>query len=192
MVFDVFGEYIDLSNLSQEFLVIGFSPSSTSLQQRWKNNGLSANFMADYVTTFFPQTGNHSASRQHQAEIKDAVGFITNELLENAMKFSDEQSNYPITIQVRLSPEKLFFCVKNSIAAPAVIPFQAYIQELLQSDPQEMYIRQVEQNLENETSSRLGYLMMMNDYSAKIGWKFECQSTPLNVITVTTVVSLTV
>ncbi len=189
---EVFGHYLEISHLSQEFLVIGFSPSSISLQQRWQNNGLSANFIADYVTTFFPKTGHHLMSPQRQIELKDAVSFIANELLENAMKFSDHQSNHPITIQLNLSPEKLCFSVENSIVATAILSFQDYIQELLHSDPQEMYIRQIEQNLENETSSRLGYLMMMNDYSAKIGWKFKCVSEDPHVTTVTTVVSLTI
>ncbi len=187
---EIFGHYLEISNISQEFLVIGFSPSSASLQQRWRNNGLSANFMADYVTAFFPQTGLNSITPQQLAEIKDAVGFIANELLENAMKFSDSQSSHPINIQVRLSPEKLFFCVENTIVNSAVKPFQDYIQKLLTSDPEELYIHQVEQNLENETSSRLGYLMMINDYSAQIGWKFQTVQTDPLLITVTTVVSL--
>lgn len=187
---EVFGHYLEISDISQEFLIIGFSPSSISLQKRWRNNGLSANFIADYVTTFFPQTDSKSANSAHPTEIKDAVGFIANELLENAMKFSDPNSKHPIDIQVRLSPEKLFFCVENSIVASAVQPFQSYIKKLLSVDPEELYIQQVEQNAENETSSRLGYIMMINDYSAQIGWKFKKVKTKPPVMTVTTVVSL--
>ncbi len=191
-MYEVFGHYLEISDISQEFLNIGFSPSSVSLQKRWRNNGLSANFMADYVTTFFPQDNFNTTSPEQLAEIKDAVGFIANELLENAMKFSDPQSNHPIDIQVRLSPEKLFFRVENSISASAMQPFKDYIQKLINCDPEELYIQQVEQNLENDTCSRLGYLMMINDYSAQIGWKFKTVQKEPDAITVTTVVSLNI
>jgi hypothetical protein len=50
-----FGDFIELP-ASQEYLIIGFSPSSIPLKQRWRNNGLSADFMADYLATFFRAT----------------------------------------------------------------------------------------------------------------------------------------
>ena len=189
---EIFGHYLEISEISQEFLIIGFSPSSVSLQQRWRNNGLSANFIADYVTTFFPQTDTDSSDVDQLAEIKDAVGFIANELLENAMKFSDPQSSYPINIQVNLSPEKLLFGVENSVRESAIEPFKDYIQNLLSFDPEELYIHQIEQNVDNEVSSRLGYLMMINDYSAQVGWKFKTVKSDVPVTTVTTVVSLNI
>jgi hypothetical protein len=189
---EIFGHYLEISDISQEFLIIGFSPSSTSLQQRWRNNGLSANFIADYVTNFFPQVDTNSTDSNQLAEIKDAVGFIANELLENAMKFSDPQSSYPINIQVNLSPEKLFFCVENSLIESAVQPFKDYIQNMLSFDPEELYIHQIEQNVDNDTSSRLGYLMMINDYSAQVGWKFKTIQSDPPLTTVTTVASLNI
>jgi hypothetical protein len=73
---------------------------------------------------------------------------------------------------------------------PTVQPFKDYIQKILSVDPEELYIQQVEQNAENETCSRLGYIMMINDYSAQIGWKFKTVKTEPPVMTVTTVVSL--
>ena len=48
-----FGDFIDEMPDRQEYLIIAFSPSSISLQERWRNNGLSADFMADYFITFF-------------------------------------------------------------------------------------------------------------------------------------------
>ncbi len=49
----VFGAFHNDSLKSREFLKLGFSPGSSPLQQRWRNNGLSADFLADYLTTFF-------------------------------------------------------------------------------------------------------------------------------------------
>lgn len=189
----IFGKFVDISsNDNQEFLAIGFSPGSVPLQQRWRNNGLSANFMADYVTTFFPKSEDDPGTQHRQAEIKSAVSFIANELLENAMKFSDNRCYYPIQIKINLNSEWLFFSVMNSIDPDTIQSFQDYIQTLLNGDPQEMYINQIEQNLEDGTSSRLGYLTMINDYQAHLGWKFETVTMDSEVFIVTTVVQLAI
>lgn len=188
-----FGDFIEPTP-SQEYLIIGFSPSSIPLKQRWRNNGLSADFLADYLTTFFPGNQDDSSSLTRQAEIKSAVSYIANELLENAMKFNDENSQYPIDIKLQLHQDGLIFSVANSISPPSVDKFQRYIQKLLVSDPSEMYIEKLEKNAtdESSTDSGLGLLTMLNDYSAKMGWKFETVQKDPEVIAVTTMVQLTV
>ncbi|VXD15765.1 conserved hypothetical protein [Planktothrix serta PCC 8927] len=186
----IFGDFIEVPPLSNEFLVIGFSPSSIPLKQRWRNNGLSANFLADYVTTFFPKSEYDSTAFYRQTEIKSAVSFIANELLENAMKFSDDTLNQPISIQLYLKTDRLIFVVVNSITHNAVQPFQVFIEKLINSDTQELYIQQIEQNLESDTMSGLGYLTMINDYLARLGWKFETIQTEPDIVTVATMVQL--
>ncbi len=186
----IFGDFIEVPPLSNEFLVIGFSPSSIPLKQRWRNNGLSANFMADYVTTFFPKSEYDSTAFYRQTEIKSAVSFIANELLENAMKFSDDTLNQPISIQLYLKTDRLIFVVVNSITPDAIEPFQMFIEKLINSDTQEFYIQQIEQNLDSNTHSGLGYLTMINDYLARLGWKFETIQTEPEIVTVATMVQL--
>jgi hypothetical protein len=188
-----FGNFIEPTP-SQEYLIIGFSPSSIPLKQRWRNNGLSADFLADYLTTFFPGNQDDDSALRRQAEIKSAVSYIANELLENAMKFNDENSHYPIDIKLQLKNDGLIFSVANSISPPSVSKFQAYIQKLLACDPSEMYIDQLEKNAadDNCSGSGLGLLTMLNDYSAKMGWKFEIVQKDPEVIAVTTMVQLKV
>lgn len=188
-----FGNFIEPTP-SQEYLIIGFSPSSIPLKQRWRNNGLSADFLADYLTTFFPGSQDDSSTLTRQAEIKSAVSYIANELLENAMKFNDENSDYPIDIKLQLEENGLIFSVANSIPRLSVGKFQAYIQKLLVCDPSEMYIDLLEKNAadENCSGSGLGLLTMLNDYSAQMGWKFETVQKDPEVIAVTTMVQLSV
>ncbi|XZO00159.1 MAG: slr1658 superfamily regulator [Microcoleus sp.] len=187
----IFGNFIEPTP-SQEYLIIGFSPSSIPLKQRWRNNGLSADFLADYLTTFFPGTQEDASALTRQAEVKSAVSYIANELLENAMKFNDETSNYPIDIKLQLEQDGLIFSVANSIPPSAVDNFQAYIQKLLLCEPSEMYIEQLEKNAADDecTASGLGLLTMLNDYSARMGWKFETVQQDPEVIAVTTMVQL--
>ncbi|MEG4293952.1 DUF6272 family protein [Microcoleus sp. C2C3] len=188
-----FGDFIELP-ASQEYLIIGFSPSSVPLKQRWRNNGLSADFMADYLATFFPGNEDDSSTIERQAEIKSAVSYIANELLENAMKFNNETSEYPINIKLQLESDGVLFSVTNSISPQGVDKFQAYIQQLLASEPSELYIQQLEKNAVEEscTDSGLGLLTMLTDYSAKIGWKFQTVHKDPEVIAVTTIVQLRV
>ena len=191
----LFGDLVEEVLFSEEYLSISFSPTSIPIKQRWRNNGLSADFLADYSVTFFPGSEEESDSINKQAEIKSAVSYIANELLENAMKFNDEVSQQPVSISLQLKSDKVLFLTRNSIASQEVVEFQKFIKELTESDPEEMYIRQLEKNAEDETSeqSRLGYLTMINDYLAKIGWKFETlEKKDTAVTTITTMVKLTI
>ena len=189
-----FGDCIEDIPTSQEYLILGFSPSSVPLKQRWRNNGLSADFLADYLTTFFPGDEENPITVVQQAEIKSAVSYIANELLENAMKFSDETSEQPISIALHLHNDCLLFLTTNTIPPQSVDKFQSFLKELIASDPEELYIQQLERNAADETStsSQLGLLTMINDYLAKLGWKFETVQQEPEVVTVTTMVQLPV
>lgn len=188
----IFGEFSDNLPISQEYLAMEFSPSSIPLKQRWRTNGLSADFMADYFTTFFPGSGEASSGIDTQAEVKSAVSFIANELLENAMKYNDEKSSHPISIKLQLHQDKLVFLATNTVNPQVVEKFQVLINELTTSDPSELYLQRLEKNTEAQNESGLGLLTMMNDYLAKLGWKFEKVQNDPETLIVTTMVHLTV
>ncbi len=189
----IFGQFDDTKSNSQEYLILGFSPTSIPLQQRWRNNGLSADFLADYLTTFFPVIDTEPTTFKKRKEIRGAISYIANELLENAMKFNDTNSQYPIGIQFRLYSEQLILYTTNSVQHENVERFQSFLQELLQTEPQELYIRQIERAQENDNveASGLGLLTMIDDYQVNIGWKFETvQQDNEEVVLVTTMVRL--
>ncbi len=169
----IFGEFNNEpveSVTNSEFLMLRFSPDSRYTKRRWENNGLSADFLADYLSAFFP--GNDDDEREE--ELQGAVSYIANELLENAMKFSSKQFNYPVSLQVHLFDDHLMLSLSNSIPIKNVEGFQLFIQELLNNDPQELYRHRITNiGADKEMTSKLGLLTMMNDYDAKLGWKFE-------------------
>ncbi len=168
----IIGKFIEKAEGSGEYLKIGFSLSSIPLQQRWRNNGLSADFLADYLSTFFPIEDSASAGRQ--AEIKDAVSYVANELLDNAMKFSYAPSHHSVIIEMYLEADVIRFYATNCLDPHMVEPFQQFIQRLLTEDPHELYMEQLERNAEGDDKdvSRLGFLTMLNDYSATLAWRF--------------------
>lgn len=189
----IFGNFVESVSPSEEYLIIGFSPSSIPLKQRWRNNGLSADFLADYVTTFFPVSdSDENSAVSRRLEIKSAVSYVANELLENAMKFSDDTSTYPVSIQLQLHSNCLIFSVTNSLVPQKVTKFQDYIQTLIRENPEELYLHRLEHAAEDDQSSGLGLLTMINDYMAKLGWKFQVVQEEPKVIAVTTMVQLIV
>jgi hypothetical protein len=188
----ILGDFSEHLPVSKEYMTIVLSPSSAPLKQRWHNNGLSADFMADYFATFFPRNQDSVSKINSKVEVKSAVSFIANELLENAMKFNDPAAEYPISITLQLHTDCLIFLASNSIKAEAVEHFQAFIQELMSEDPGELLIRQLEKNAKTDDSdgSGLGLLTMMNDYLAKVGWRFETVQVESEIAIVTTMVYL--
>lgn len=173
---EIFGNYEDISEVhskNQEYLNLSFSPSSIPIKQRWRNNGLSADFLGDYFTTFFPKSEDDPASLRRQSEIKNAVSYIANELLENAMKFSDEGLNHPISIRLMLDKDRIIFSETNGVSGEQADNFRAFIGKVMSEDPNELYIQQLEENAVTDSSAGLGYLTMVNDYSAELAWCFE-------------------
>ena len=100
----IFGHFIEELPKQEEYLTIGFSPSSLSLKKRWKNNGLSADFIADYFKMFFISNQVDDEGMNNSILIDNLwnmVKYIANELLENAMKFQDQ--TIPITAKMEFS-----------------------------------------------------------------------------------------
>src|ERR1700753_3213866 len=91
----------------REYLTLAFSPSSGPLRSRWRNNGLSADFLGDYVTTFLPANNHAASGRLTPNEIKYAVAYIANEFLENAMKYHDRNGSVPIGIRLELKSDQI-------------------------------------------------------------------------------------
>ncbi|MEL6441288.1 MAG: ATP-binding protein [Cyanobacteria bacterium J06621_8] len=188
------GDFIHNLPPSQEYLILSFSPGSKPLRQRWRNNCLSADFLADYLSTFFLGNNEQQVDDAKQIEVKGAVSFIANELLENGMKYCVEASLFPISIQIHLNPKFIVFQLTNSITPSQTQHFQHRIKKLLNGDPGEMYLAQLEKNAleDSQKSSNLGLLTMLNDYGAKLGWKFELLSNQSQEMAVTTMVQLAI
>ena len=188
----ILGDYQQNLPASQEYLILSFSPGSIPLRQRWRNNCLSADFLADYLSTFFICDDTQQSEVDQQAEVKSAVSYIANELLENGMKYCVKTSSFPISIQIHLMPQAIILQLTNSISSNQTKVFQERIKRLLKGNPSEMYLAQLEKNAleENPTLSNLGLLTMLNDYDAKIGWHFKSLVDEPELNAVTTMVQL--
>src|SRR5438477_6913961 len=73
MTSQTMGHFGQQSDERAEFLSLSFSPLSAPLRSRWRNNGVSADFLGDYVITFLPADGCMACSGNKQIEIRHAV-----------------------------------------------------------------------------------------------------------------------
>ncbi|WP_375510424.1 DUF6272 family protein [uncultured Nostoc sp.] len=185
----IFGDFIEQFPPEHDSLELTFTPDSRPIKQRWRNNRLSAHFLADYFSNFLPIDEDDPNHARQLKETQAAVVFVANELLENAMKFNDATTHFKVKFGIHFLEEEQIGAVlfaTNSVSAAGVDKFQAFIQELLVSDPNEFYIQQVEKSVEeNSEASGLGFLTMINDYSAQLGWKFDVVKEKPNITTVT-------
>ena len=96
------------------------SPLSVSpLRSRWRNNGVSADFIGDYVMTFLPADGDMASAGRNQGEIRHAVTYIANELLENAMKYHKRDVDIPIGIRLELTSDRIIVSASNGVGRRA-------------------------------------------------------------------------
>jgi hypothetical protein len=159
-----------------EYLTLAFSPSSAPLRTRWRNNGLSADFLGDYVTTFMPAMEGLTTVKK-QSEIKHAVTYIANELLENAMKYHARDVDIPIKIHLELTTNQITVSVSNGIGLIEAERYRAFVEQLQQGDVDDLIMKQQEESAKSDDStvSCLGLLTIMADYNAQLDWRFDIQ-----------------
>jgi hypothetical protein len=170
----IFGNYVEPQEC-QESLRVSLSSSVLPLQRRWLNNSLTANFLADYWSTFFISWP--VLSRYPLANLKQVISYIVNELLDNAVKFGvpDLHSSHRMLIVISQAGEYLRFHVTNNSNPEKWRAFQEYIKILLTEDTETLYFRQMEKNaaFQEHAISRLGLLSILHDYHGQAAWKFE-------------------
>jgi hypothetical protein len=171
-----------------EYLTLAFSPTSVPLRSRWRNNGLSADFLGDYVTTFLPTNGGGPKVQNRQNRIKHAVTYIANELLENAMKYHQPDVDIPIRIHLELATDHITVRVSNGVSVVQAERYKAYVEHLQEGDAADLLLRQQEDsaNSSDLAISCVGLLTIIGDYDAKIDCRFGVHSTQSESMIVTT------
>jgi hypothetical protein len=194
----IFGEFIEEVAPKHHSLELIFKNLSQPNKRQWRNQRLSAYFIADYFANLLSIDEDDSDAENRIKECKNSVSYIGNELLENAIKFHEINKHYPVKLGISFleDTEKLTAVIftKNSINFHSVEKFQDFIQKLLSTDTNELYVQQIEKIAAEEHSetSGIGLLTIINDYSAKLGWKFQLESSNPEIITVTTMAQIIV
>ena len=93
-------------------------------------------------------------------------------MLENAFKF---RCGGDIQVRLEVVKGEVCFHVANQVAKDDVERAQRVFGELLSADPARLYLDRIEENAARDASgeSGLGFLTIMNDYGASLGWSFD-------------------
>lgn len=136
------------------------------LDLAWQHCGVTSEFLGDFFAL------RRAAEGGDYNEARHSIGYLTNELLENAVKF---RRGADITLEASLEGTTFEIRISNVITGETAGRFQALLTELTTRDPGELLIERIEQNAENMESSGsgLGLLTLMSDYGARLGWRFQ-------------------
>lgn len=139
--------------------------SDGPLQLGWRHSGLTSDFIAEAMAMPF------AASKARYADIHHSIGYLSNELIENAVKFRQPGK---IIIEAGITAEVFMIRVRNEIDKNTSARFQALLTKMLSGEPGDLLIRQIEANAASDaTGSGLGLLTLLADYDARMAWEFE-------------------
>lgn len=136
----------------------------------WRQCELLADFLSNYFAVFFPEEG--SDSEFDRKDMTHSIGYMLNELVENSVKF---RAKGDIELAAGLVDDHFSFVVTNIAESHTIPPFVERLEELVAGDPGELLVQKMEANFEagNEKASGLGFLTLMSDYGARLGWEMK-------------------
>lgn len=160
----VYGDVLTDDALGRAALSMVFEPD---LAMGWSDCGATADFLGTMYAKLAAASGRDANDARH------SINYLANELLENAVKFRRAEAG---TIRLDAALEDGVFRMRLSNTAEAANAgrFKALLAEITARDAGELLLERIEANAMAEGSgSGLGILTMMNDYGAKMGWRFE-------------------
>ena len=152
------------------------------LQLGWKHSGATSDFIAEVMA--MPYT----SKKEYYIVVHHSIGYLTNELIENAVKFRLPSA---IEIEACLAETEFLLRVRNPITTETSVVFQRKLDKILDSDPGDLLIQQIEANaLSDSGDSGLGLLTLLSDYGAKLSWEFSESDMDSVMLTATAAVAV--
>ena len=135
------------------------------LQLGWKHSGMTSDFIAEVMAL------PYSHSKRDYTQAHHDIGYLSNELIENAVKFRQPGE---ILIEAGILDGCFFMRTTNSIDSASSSRLQQLLHRLRSREPGELLLERIESNAISEGSgSGLGLLTLLSDYDAKMAWAFE-------------------
>lgn len=149
-----------ISDVSVDFIV------PLDLIHHWKKCSIMAEFMANYEAVIF----------KNKVRAISILSTIINELLENAVKYCDE-NNKLVNLSIQNFQKQIMIETINAANEQQANKLDQFINQLKDEDPETLFLQQIENNYTHEKSaSRLGILTMIKDYNAQMGIKIVPQT----------------
>ncbi|RJT36456.1 ATP-binding protein [Mesorhizobium waimense] len=136
------------------------------LDLSWRHCATTSDFIADLFALRF------QTSRNDYREVRHSIGYLVNELIENAVKF---RAPGEIVIEASMDSECFKLKVSNDLDGQNASEFQSLLADITVGDPKDLLIQRIEANAANPdvVRSGLGLLTLMSDYDARLAWIFS-------------------
>jgi hypothetical protein len=136
------------------------------LDLSWRHCATTSDFIADLFALRF------QSSRNDYREVRHSIGYLVNELIENAVKF---RAPGEIVIEASMDSECFKIKVSNDVDGENASEFQNLLADITVGDPRDLLIQRIEANAANPdvTDSGLGLLTLMSDYGTRLAWIFS-------------------
>jgi hypothetical protein len=141
--------------------IIRLSVSAQDLATQWRLCGVTADFVAE----FFARRCRYSES------MRNSLSTILNEMVENAVKFS-QPANSTIEIALFGLRDEVVLQVDNSAREAQAEQFVALAKDLAGTpDIESLYLQTIKREMRPEEASRLGLLTLVHDFGVGLGVK---------------------
>ncbi|OWW00415.1 ATP-binding protein [Rhizobium sp. R693] len=136
------------------------------LDLAWKHSGMTSDFIAEMMAPRF------RPSKRIYNQLRQDIGYLANELIENAIKF---RVRGEVVIEAIAQPDYFRLRVTNFVDSETADRFKQLLGKVTSNDPGDLLIRQIEANAMAVTgeASGLGLLTLMSDYEVQFAWRFE-------------------
>ncbi len=153
------GDRIDLVEGVDSSFSVRFLP--LDMFDDWQRGSVLSDFMAGYFRHNFPQE-----------EQFGLVSTVVNELVENAVKFTTNNS-LPVDLTLKKAPGRMLIQASNTVPVNRCQPFMAVCRELFEKDLEELYLERIKQDTTDHDASGLGLLLIRKDYSSRLSFEFR-------------------
>ena len=148
----IYGDYDETFTVQDAAIAIRLF--SENVKMRWSQ----CSALADFLVTYFASRGDGTAAKG-VTKAKDAIAYIMNELVENAVKFSFRGN---IDASIGVQDSEIVFLVRNVITASTFSNFQAVIDEITSGNPSLILIARIEEHASAEESRKPGLGLLSN------------------------------
>ncbi|MGL4369552.1 MAG: hypothetical protein ACRCUT_07760 [Spirochaetota bacterium] len=158
----IIGQYVPFFDLSDVFLHVNVK--AREMNSSWTKCGLISNFIASYATFSSPS----------EKSILNSLSVITNELIENAVKYYFTNNDDTINILVANKDEHLYLKIKNRTNAANYAVLQNVALDLIDSDKaNDKYFEKLRSIVPNQISSGIGLLMIISFFKVQMSFQLQ-------------------
>ena len=153
------GDRIDFEGDVESAFTLRFLP--LDMFDNWQRGSMLSDFTAQYFAHNFPSESDAGL-----------VSTVVNELVENAVKFSANNS-LPVELTLKKARDRLLVQATNSIPHHRCEPFIGVCKQLFERNLDDLYVERIGENTVQREASGLGLLLVKKDYCAALSFEFR-------------------